>query len=420
MIDPQLKNDTNSDIDMFYNNDKNLEQFMNIKSREDGKLFIMSVEPLYNIYVLPDNKKIEEGNLPFEMDFKKHLIIFNLEMKQIIKKIFFKTNNKRKRDDDGNMIVKRKKLDNCIDLKVVLPDYWELQKDNFNTYLVDETSNEFKRVVKDIVAEMVHYDFKIDKLMRVQNLNLFKYYSLKMKDVQEKWGEDNVEKILYHGTRFVDSVITEGLDPSYAKSSGAMGKGVYYSKSPITAVHYTNLDDDILQLLICRVIIGKHEKGKKNLTKAPFYKNSNVRADSAKGELGHDKTYAVYDTYQSYPEYILYFKMDKTKIVIPNNNATQQTVQQNTVQNMPFAQNLSFSQNIQNMPLAQNMFQNGQNIPYLQNMTFNNYLSKTPFQYNPYYQTMDASREYYSNIEKYNKNQSMMNQTMINQTISLI
>jgi len=147
--------------------------------------------------------------------------------------------------------------------------------------------------------------------------------------VQCKLGKNNVEKMLYHGTSLnsIDGIVSGGLDNRLSKLSGANGAGVYFAKSPITSLHYLDMEAGKLKMLICNVITGKSEKGAKNLTRPPILRNSTERdrADSVKAELGHDKTVTVYDTYQSYPEYIVEFEINKEKVNIPKHNKLNQS-----------------------------------------------------------------------------------------------
>jgi hypothetical protein len=212
--------------------------------------------------------------------------------------------------------------------EVVYPKYWIPQKNEVEVFDVECGTEEYNDVLCDFLNELFYYDVKVKKLTRVQNLNLFKWYYLRRYDVQCKLEKKGVEKMLYHGTSLtaIDGIVNGGLDNRLSKLTGANGAGVYFAKSPITSLHYLDIEAEKLKMLICRAVTGRSEKGAKNLTRPPILRNSTdrERADSVKAELGHDKTFTVYDTYQSYPEYIVEFEINKEKVNIPKNNKTNQ------------------------------------------------------------------------------------------------
>jgi len=118
----------------------------------------------------------------------------------------------------------------------------------------------------------------------------------------------------------MNHIIKEGLDPRLAKLSGAIGVGVYFAESSKTSLSYitsSNEDMEIKRMFLCRVATGYSEKGNKGIRRPPYINNTKELADSVEGFIGKEKMWVVFDTHQSYPEYIIDFKVNLTPKNLP-------------------------------------------------------------------------------------------------------
>jgi len=314
------------------------DQYLQIMERTFDNISFVNEIKTNDIFKLIKEDKTEMiingGMVPIGLINVKKILVVNGDGNIILNEYLITYTNlglKRKCILDESSSSKKKKF---IDVnQIVFPKYWVPQKDVVEIFDVPIGSDEYCDVLCDFLNELFYYNAKVIKLIRVQNIQLYKWYYLRFKDIKYKLHgiKKNIEKRLYHGTtnNAIPGITHGGLDNRLSKFSGANGAGVYFATSPITSLHYLDIEDDSLKMLICKVLTGRPEKGAKNLTRPPLIRNSKERADSVKAELGHDKTFTIYDTYQSYPEYIVEFAIDKTKVNIPKSKSISSSSQSN-------------------------------------------------------------------------------------------
>jgi len=209
-----------------------------------------------------------------------------------------------------------------IDIKY--PTSWENNTKECGVIELDSESNEYKDIRNNFLQLLPKMDVEVTNIIRVQNKRLYAWYYLKKIEISQKprnRGKD-IEKFLYHGTNneYINHIIKEGLDPRLAKLSGSIGVGVYFAESPKTSLAYVSSTSDIKRMFLCRVAVGHSEKGSKGLRRPPYVNDTIELADSVEGVIGKDKIWVVFDTYQSYPEYIIDFKINPNllpKMVLP-------------------------------------------------------------------------------------------------------
>jgi len=253
-------------------------------------------------------------------------------------------------------------LSSTINLEGEFPKTWAPQTENTETFKLDESTDEYKNIVDDFMKSLG--DVKIKKIHgidRIQNKALYTWYFLKKQEIERKSmnnGNAN-EKWLYHASnsKYIPYIKREGLDPRLAKLTGSIGVGVYFSKSSKTTVRYVSEQDEIKQILYCRVAVGRSVKGKSGIRRPPYLFNTTELADSTHGEINNDKMWGIFDPYQSYPEYIIHLEMEPQEDPQDNANTTEQPSITNvdTTQNPP--NTLVPQQNIFNLPLQNNMAQ---------------------------------------------------------------
>ena len=80
--------------------------------------------------------------------------------------------------------------------------------------------------------------YDIIKVQKVNNLDQFRGYERKRKQIErENGGQDNV-RWLFHGTDQVDQILENGFDVEQAGTGGMFGKGEYLKKKQLKKCFY--------------------------------------------------------------------------------------------------------------------------------------------------------------------------------------
>ncbi|XP_007942118.1 protein mono-ADP-ribosyltransferase PARP14 [Orycteropus afer afer] len=157
--------------------------------------------------------------------------------------------------------------------------------------------------------------FKIEKIERVQNPDLWNCYQAKKKSMDAKNSQTNNEKLLFHGTdaHSLPHVNQNGFNRSYAgKNATAYGKGTYfavnasYSASDI----YSKPDSSGKKYMyFVRVLTGVYTRGHNTLIVPPS-KNPQDPTDlydTVTDNTQNPTIFVVFYDYQAYPEYLITF-----------------------------------------------------------------------------------------------------------------
>ncbi|ESP01750.1 hypothetical protein LOTGIDRAFT_238152 [Lottia gigantea] len=145
---------------------------------------------------------------------------------------------------------------------------------------------------------------KVISVERLQN----KYLLEKFKSEQDQIERSRLPgyslncRYLYHGTPAdKDRLCEEGLDARLSRM-GCFGKGIYFSDTPRKCVQYTESDQGINCILMCRVILGDTK------IYPPGANDPNLRREPEKTEITHGWRY--YDSVSGSPidynEYVVY------------------------------------------------------------------------------------------------------------------
>lgn len=98
-----------------------------------------------------------------------------------------------------------------------------------------------------------------------------------------------------------ETILKDGFDHRVANLGGAIGAGIYFGVSSGTSSGYVSGKK---KMLYCRVTLGSVGPGQHGLRRPP---------EKSKGKLhdsvgDHHTMYVVFDNYQAYPEYVIYYK----------------------------------------------------------------------------------------------------------------
>ncbi|XP_054569894.1 protein mono-ADP-ribosyltransferase PARP14-like [Eptesicus fuscus] len=158
--------------------------------------------------------------------------------------------------------------------------------------------------------------FKIEKIERIQNPSLWQHYQTKKKTMDDKNGQIQNEKLLFHGTD-ADSlphVNQHGFNRSYAgKNAVAYGKGTYFAVQAHYSAHDTYSRPDAngkKHVYYVRVLTGLYALGNQSLLVPPPKNPQNPLDlyDTVTDNVSTPNLFVVFYDYQAYPEYLITFK----------------------------------------------------------------------------------------------------------------
>ncbi|XP_073238303.1 poly [ADP-ribose] polymerase tankyrase-2-like [Porites lutea] len=172
----------------------------------------------------------------------------------------------------------------------------------------------------------VFNSYIIVRIQRVINKRLWDKYVYRRREVAEANHNHSNERMLFHGSAFINAILQKGFDERHAYIGGMFGAGIYFAEDSSKSNQYVygigggsgcalHKDKSCYlcerQLLLCRVALGK-----------PFYQFSAVKM--AHAPPGHHSVtgrpsseglsfaeYVVYRGEQAYPEYLITYKIVK-------------------------------------------------------------------------------------------------------------
>jgi O-acetyl-ADP-ribose deacetylase (regulator of RNase III) len=247
------------------------------------------------------------------------------------KKLEFENENREKFIIDFGTMTQEKKNSKtkdkcyirCEDLKsrgIGVPDYWFKDK-NLNLILIDNTTQEYKNVVKTL-KDNKYGNHTIISIERIQNERLYIQYTAHRKSFIDRQDPNGLnEKTAFHGTTgdTVENIWKGGFNRSYCgKNATVYGAGVYFARDASYSHGYTNLGGvakkggNLTQahLFVCKVLVGFNALGNssiqtQNLPKAP---DGTTSVDSTVDNIQNPSIFVIYHDAQAYPEYLITYQ----------------------------------------------------------------------------------------------------------------
>ncbi|XP_052772153.1 poly [ADP-ribose] polymerase tankyrase-1-like isoform X2 [Mya arenaria] len=200
----------------------------------------------------------------------------------------------------------------------LLPDDSEYQS-------VEEQMQSTIREHKDRAGGYFH-KYNTIKIQKVRNKKLMDKYQHRKKEVaDENHGHDN-ERLLFHGSPFLQTIVQKGFDERHAYIGGMFGAGIYFAENSSKSNQYVygigggtgcplHKDRSCYvchrQLILCRVTLGKSflQFSSIRMAHAPPGHHSVIGRPS-NGGLSYPE-YVVYRGEQAYPEYLVTFQILK-------------------------------------------------------------------------------------------------------------
>ncbi|AXN91131.1 putative poly (ADP-ribose) polymerase-like protein [Namao virus] len=198
-----------------------------------------------------------------------------------------------------------------------IPDDWEKLSSDcpYQFVLMKNPSPEYEYVSEAYFKSMTA---QIKNIWRVQNIDLWNFYSAKKQQLKNIKGIDPNEHMLFHGTnsQYVESICTYNFDYRLSGNHASVyGKGIYFANRARYASQYCYIDKVLdlahkqtYKLILARVIVGEITQGQSYYTRPPqksFHKLTYY--DTCVNNVLTPTIYIVFDPNQIYPEYVIEF-----------------------------------------------------------------------------------------------------------------
>ncbi|XP_043110250.1 LOW QUALITY PROTEIN: poly [ADP-ribose] polymerase tankyrase-2-like [Puntigrus tetrazona] len=223
-----------------------------------------------------------------------------------------------------------------------LNPYLTLNTTNSGTILIDLSPDdkEFQSVEEEMRSTIrEHRDgghaggvfnrYNIVKIQKVCNKKLWERYTHRRKEVSEENHNHSNERMLFHGSPFVNAIIHKGFDERHAYIGGMFGAGIYFAVNSSKSNQYVygigggtgcplHKDRSCYacqrHLLFCRVTLGKSFLQFSAMKRAhsPPGHHSVTGRPSVNGLALAE--YVIYRGEQAYPEYLITYQIIKPDV----------------------------------------------------------------------------------------------------------
>uniref|UniRef100_A0A8D8SAP2 Poly [ADP-ribose] polymerase n=1 Tax=Cacopsylla melanoneura TaxID=428564 RepID=A0A8D8SAP2_9HEMI len=168
--------------------------------------------------------------------------------------------------------------------------------------------------------------YNIIRIQKVQNRKLWERYVHRRAEVADENGGQAHERMLFHGSPFINAIVQKGFDERHAYIGGMFGAGIYFAEHSSKSNQYVygigggtgcpvHKDRSCYvchrHLLMCRVTLGKSflQFNAIKMAHAPPGHHSVMGRPSSGGLYFPE--YVVYRGEQAYPEYLIAYQIVK-------------------------------------------------------------------------------------------------------------
>ncbi|XP_036428039.1 poly [ADP-ribose] polymerase tankyrase-2 isoform X2 [Colossoma macropomum] len=292
-------------------------------------------------------EKTEEGG-PVELSISQFLHKLGLEhlleifdREQITLDVLVEMGHKELKEIGINAYGHRHKIIKGVERLISGPQslnpYLTLNTANSGTILIDLASDdkEFQSVEEEMQSTIrEHRDgghaggvfsrYNILKIQKVCNKKLWERYTHRRKEVSEENHNHSNERMLFHGSPFVNAIIHKGFDERHAYIGGMFGAGIYFAENSSKSNQYVygigggtgcplHKDRSCYMcqrhLLFCRVTLGKSflQFSAMKMAHSPPGHHSVSGRPSVNGLALAE--YVIYRGEQAYPEYLITYQI---------------------------------------------------------------------------------------------------------------
>ncbi|XP_016361568.1 tankyrase-1-like [Sinocyclocheilus anshuiensis] len=175
--------------------------------------------------------------------------------------------------------------------------------------------------------------YNILKIQKVVNKKLRERYAHRQKEITDENHNHHNERMLFHGSPFINAIIHKGFDERHAYIGGMFGAGIYFAENSSKSNQYvygigggtgcpTHKDRSCYichrQMLFCRVTLGKSflQFSAMKMAHAPPGHHSVIGRPSVNG-LAYAE-YVIYRGEQAFPEYLIIYQIIKPDSTPPS------------------------------------------------------------------------------------------------------
>ncbi|XP_024083143.1 tankyrase isoform X2 [Cimex lectularius] len=201
-----------------------------------------------------------------------------------------------------------------------------LREDKEFIAVEDEMQNTIREHKDNGHSGGVFSRYNIIRVQKVQNRKLWEKYTHRRNEVAEENSNSSNERMLFHGSPFINAIVQKGFDERHAYIGGMFGAGIYFAEHSSKSNQYvygigggtgctTHKDRSCYtchrHLLLCRVTLGKSflQFNAMKMAHAPPGHHS-VMGRPSSGGLNFPE-YVVYRGEQAYPEYLITYQIVK-------------------------------------------------------------------------------------------------------------
>uniref|UniRef100_A0A8C4KEG9 Poly [ADP-ribose] polymerase n=1 Tax=Dromaius novaehollandiae TaxID=8790 RepID=A0A8C4KEG9_DRONO len=181
--------------------------------------------------------------------------------------------------------------------------------------------------------------YNVIRIQKVVNKKLRERFCHRQKEVSEENHNHHNERMLFHGSPFINAIIHKGFDERHAYIGGMFGAGIYFAENSSKSNQYvygigggtgcpTHKDRSCYichrQMLFCRVTLGKSflQFSTMKMAHAPPGHHSVIGRPSVNG-LAYAE-YVIYRGEQAYPEYLITYQIVKPEAPAQTATAAEQ------------------------------------------------------------------------------------------------
>ncbi|NWH50637.1 PAR14 polymerase, partial [Fregata magnificens] len=196
----------------------------------------------------------------------------------------------------------------------VLPATWDdMQSQRLKIVELKPETREYKDVQERFLKTC--QSLKIEKIERVQNPFFWKAYQIKKREMDNKNGNRNNERLLFHGTskESLTLINNQGFNRSYAGMHAAnFGNGTYFAVNASYSASDTYSKPDAhgkKYMYLARVLVGEYSQGTRGSI-TPAAKNASNSIDlydSSTDNVNQPSMFIIFNDIQAYPEYLITF-----------------------------------------------------------------------------------------------------------------
>lgn len=175
--------------------------------------------------------------------------------------------------------------------------------------------------------------YNILKIQKIANKKLWERYCHRRGEVAEENHRQSNERMLFHGSPFINAIVQKGFDERHAYIGGMFGAGIYFAENSSKSNQYVygigggtgcpvHKDRSCYichrQMLLCRVTLGKSflQFSAMKMAHAPPGHHSVIGRPSV-GGLSYPE-YVVYRGEQAFPEYLISYQIVKPEMEHPS------------------------------------------------------------------------------------------------------